>query len=121
VELATERWPQLRRGRVSDPAQAALSGSHRKAPSSAGGYLQNADLWQALDVELSRHQITCKWVKGHSGNHDNERCDALASDEAQQAAESIRPLPDVTTGWELVASTDAHLPWNEDYEAVASL
>ncbi len=30
---------QLNRGRVSDPAQAALSGSHRKAPGSAGGYL----------------------------------------------------------------------------------
>jgi hypothetical protein len=32
---------QLNRGRVSDPAQAALSGSHRKAPGSAGGYLNN--------------------------------------------------------------------------------
>jgi len=30
---------QRNRGRVSDPAQAALSGSHRKAPGSAGGYL----------------------------------------------------------------------------------
>ena len=39
MELATERWPQSCRGRVSDPAQAALSGSQRKAPSFAGGYL----------------------------------------------------------------------------------
>jgi hypothetical protein len=30
---------QLNRGRVSDPAQAALSGSHRKASGFAGGYL----------------------------------------------------------------------------------
>ena len=30
---------QRNRGRVSDPAQAALSGSHRKASGSAGGYL----------------------------------------------------------------------------------
>jgi hypothetical protein len=29
----------MNRGRVSDPAQAALSGSHRKAPGSAEGYL----------------------------------------------------------------------------------
>ncbi len=40
VELATERWPHSRRGLVSDLAQAALSGSQRKAPSSAGGYSQ---------------------------------------------------------------------------------
>ena len=33
---------QLNRGRVSVPAQAALSGSHNKAPGSAGGYLQKA-------------------------------------------------------------------------------
>jgi len=39
VEVATEGWPQACRGRVSDPAQAALSGSQRKAPSFAGGYL----------------------------------------------------------------------------------
>jgi hypothetical protein len=37
VEVATERWPQSRRGRVSVPAQAALSGSHNQAPGSAGG------------------------------------------------------------------------------------
>jgi len=36
---ATVKVAQLNRGRVSDPAQAALSGSHRKAPGSAGGYL----------------------------------------------------------------------------------
>src|ERR1017187_8553515 len=36
---ATVKVAQLKRGRVSDPAQAALSGSHRKAPGSAGGYL----------------------------------------------------------------------------------
>ena len=35
---------QLNRGRVSDPAQAASSGSHWKAPGSAGGYLLSAIL-----------------------------------------------------------------------------
>ena len=30
---------QLNRGRVSDPAQAALSGSQNEAPGSAGGHL----------------------------------------------------------------------------------
>ncbi len=36
---ATDKVAQQNRGRVSDPAQAALSGSHRKAPSLSGGYL----------------------------------------------------------------------------------
>ena len=39
---------QPNRGRVSDPAQAALSGSHRKAPGFAGGYLLTQALSQAL-------------------------------------------------------------------------
>ena len=36
---ATVKVAQPNRGRVSDPTQAALSGSHNKAPGSAGGYL----------------------------------------------------------------------------------
>jgi len=36
---ATEKVAQLNRGRVSDPAQAASSGSQKEAPGSAGGNL----------------------------------------------------------------------------------
>ncbi|MCL2499416.1 MAG: ribonuclease HI [Defluviitaleaceae bacterium] len=38
----------------------------------------NADLWERLLTLLQRHQVTCHWVKGHAGNPENERCDALA-------------------------------------------
>ncbi len=38
---ATVKVAQSNRGRVSDPAPAALSGSHNKAPGSAGGYLHS--------------------------------------------------------------------------------
>ncbi len=38
----------------------------------------NADLWQSLDTQLSRHQITWTWVKGHAGHPENERVDMLA-------------------------------------------
>ncbi len=41
--------------------------------------VKNIDLWQALDQELGRHQITWHWVKGHSGVPDNERADQLAN------------------------------------------
>jgi ribonuclease HI len=38
----------------------------------------NRDLWEEL-LELSRkHTITWKWVRGHDGHVENERCDCLA-------------------------------------------
>jgi len=41
--------------------------------------VKNQDLWERLDAENQRHDITWLWVKGHSGNAGNERCDALAN------------------------------------------
>jgi len=41
--------------------------------------VKNRDLWQALDTLCSSHQITWKWVKGHAGHAENERCDILAN------------------------------------------
>ncbi len=49
--------------------------------------VKNADLWQRLDKEAKRHQISWKWVKGHSGHPDNERCDELARKAAEKATE----------------------------------
>lgn len=40
--------------------------------------VKNADLWQALDAARQRHTITWRWVKGHSGEPENERADELA-------------------------------------------
>ena len=42
--------------------------------------VKNADLWQQLDalVQTSPHRIQWEWVKGHSGDPDNERVDQLA-------------------------------------------
>ena len=41
--------------------------------------VKNQDLWQLLDQLTSRHEVTWKWVKGHSGHPDNELADALAN------------------------------------------
>jgi ribonuclease HI len=41
--------------------------------------VKNVDLWQALDAAVARHEIEWRWVKGHSGDVDNERADALAN------------------------------------------
>jgi len=47
--------------------------------------VKNADLWQALDAEAGRHEVTWEWVKGHAGHPDNERADALARKGVAQA------------------------------------
>jgi ribonuclease HI len=41
--------------------------------------VKNADLWQRMDEEVSKHSITWKWVKGHAGDPGNERADLLAN------------------------------------------
>jgi ribonuclease HI len=46
--------------------------------------LKNVDLWQALDKQLARHQVTYYRVLGHSGHPENERCDQLAVAAYQQ-------------------------------------
>ena len=41
--------------------------------------VKNADLWQALDEAVQRHEIEWHWVKGHSGHPENEMADQLAN------------------------------------------
>ncbi len=41
--------------------------------------VKNADLWQALDELVNRHQVEWEWVRGHAGHPENERVDALAN------------------------------------------
>ncbi|MBV8747905.1 MAG: ribonuclease HI [Xanthobacteraceae bacterium] len=40
--------------------------------------VKNAELWQALDEALHKHEISWHWVKGHAGHEHNERADELA-------------------------------------------
>lgn len=45
----------------------------------AGEKVANADLWEELDQAMLGHTITVKWVRGHAGHRENERCDELAT------------------------------------------
>ncbi|WP_058835215.1 ribonuclease HI [Luteimonas abyssi] len=48
----------------------------------AGEPVKNQELWQRLHAAARQHQVEWRWVKGHNGDPDNERVDALARDQA---------------------------------------
>ena len=56
---------------------------------------KNPDLWQRFLKVYRRHTVQFKWVRGHAGNRENERCDSLAV----AAAQSSNLLDD--TGYEV--------------------
>jgi ribonuclease HI len=46
--------------------------------------IKNKELWENY-VKISKiHKIKAIWVKGHAGHEENERCDFLARDAAEQ-------------------------------------
>jgi ribonuclease HI len=52
---------------------------------------KNKDLWQRFIPAFKKHHVKFNWVKGHSTNPLNNRCDELAT----QAADSGNWLEDV--------------------------
>ena len=54
------------------------------ASSFRGGKIKNPDLWQRLLSLTDIHSVNFIWVKGHNGHPYNERCDALATAEADK-------------------------------------
>ena len=48
----------------------------------------NPDIWQRLLDACKGHEVKFIWVRGHSGNVENERCDVLA-----KAAAKLPDLP----------------------------
>lgn len=46
---------------------------------------KNPDLWRRFLEIYPKHKVRLKWVKGHAGIPENERCDRLAVEAAQQS------------------------------------
>ncbi|MHA1541317.1 MAG: ribonuclease HI [Alphaproteobacteria bacterium] len=46
--------------------------------------VKNKELWQALQIQVSRHVVSWHWVKGHSGDKWNEHVDQLARNEVEK-------------------------------------
>ena len=42
--------------------------------------VKNADLWQELEKQAAKHELTWLWVRGHAGDPGNERADQLANE-----------------------------------------
>ena len=40
--------------------------------------VKNRELWEKLDIQITKHQVSWRWIKGHAGNEYNERADFLA-------------------------------------------
>ena len=40
--------------------------------------VKNEDLWRRLDAARTPHDVDWRWIKGHTGHAENERCDELA-------------------------------------------
>jgi len=52
-----------------------------------GGEVKNPDLWITLVSLLEIHKVTFEWVKGHTDNEYNNRCDELAVAESKKFLE----------------------------------
>lgn len=44
----------------------------------------NPDLWGRLLDLCEKHEVEFRWVRGHAGNRENERCDQLAVQAAHE-------------------------------------
>ena len=47
--------------------------------------VKNQDLWLRMIAAVGDHEVRWHWVKGHSGDPENERCDTLAVEAANGA------------------------------------
>jgi ribonuclease HI len=46
--------------------------------------VKNRELWEELDAVAARVKPAFKWVKGHAGIEQNERCDAMVQAEIRK-------------------------------------
>ena len=56
----------------------------RNWKTAGGDPVKNRDLWELLHAAKQTHKIEWRWVKGHSGDPDNERVDQMAREAAER-------------------------------------
>jgi ribonuclease HI len=70
-----------------------LPGWRRRGWKRKGGALANQELWQALELAIQPHDIEWHWVRGHSGNRDNQRVDWMARRAMRHEAPAAPGIP----------------------------
>ncbi|HCR85944.1 MAG TPA: ribonuclease HI [Alphaproteobacteria bacterium] len=53
------------------------------------GPVKNVELWQQLLTLTQKHKVSWHWVKGHSGDKNNDIADRLASDEIKKHKKTL--------------------------------
>ena len=71
---------------------------------------ENVDLWQRLVPLCEQHQVEFRWLKGHAGHPENERCDQLAMAALRQ------PNLPADEGYENKPETDGRRPGLQEGE-----
>lgn len=61
-----------------------MPGWKKKNWTKKGGPIKNLELWKELDELSAEHELEFKWIRGHTGHAENERCDELAKEQAEQ-------------------------------------
>lgn len=49
----------------------------------------NPDLWRRFLTVYRKHSVTFRWIRGHNGHTENERCDKMAVAASQQPDLSV--------------------------------
>jgi len=52
-------------------------------------YAENRDLWATMLTLIDSRKVEFRWVKGHAGIPENERCDELATSESGNSPRAI--------------------------------
>jgi ribonuclease HI len=63
------------------------------------GAIENLDLWQTLDREAARHEMTWRWIRGHDGHARNEYANDLAVRAAREGLDSGGLVPSGFEDW----------------------
>ena len=61
---------------------------------STGKPVKNKSLWLRMLKAMEPHKVEFRWIKGHAGHPENERCDSLATSAADSGNLLIDPMED---------------------------
>lgn len=77
---------------ITERLQRWIENGWRTSTSARSRPIKNRRYWRRLAEQLQRHEIDCRWVRGHSGHPENEFVDRLANEAARQCQQRMLGL-----------------------------